>query len=405
MLIGFTGYARSGKDSASQMLVERFGFQKLAFADGVRVLAAAIDPYVDCGRDTHFTEGNSPFARYTELLRARGYEQAKACPDVRRLLQRIGTEAARAVFGDNVWVRLLSDKLCEMNALGPDGAGRTNVAISDVRYQNEAEFIQRYGGIVVRIVRPGYGGNDTHTSEASIVDIDVDATLTATNLDELSEQVMALMDNIDALINAQQQRLSEQREKMVSWTPVATEPEPPRVYLAGPWACKAEVADAKQRMLAAGIQVVSGWTERENTPQEIEPARMQKQAALDMAEVFASNTLVLMGLAKSEGKATEMGMALALGKRVILVKDDCVGNIFYNLTQVERVDTLESAISLLTDGYAFTIHSTLVEPNPNAILIPVRTDENGDKVHAETGEIVARRLGVITDIAEPESNE
>ncbi len=75
---------------------------------------------------------------------------------------------------------------------------------------------------------------------------------------------------------------------------------PPRVYLAATWEHKAEAADAKARLVAAGIEVVSGWTERENTPAEVESATMQEQAVLDQQEVREANTLVLLGKAKAE---------------------------------------------------------------------------------------------------------
>lgn len=41
------------------------------------------------------------------------------------------------------------------------------LVVTDVRFPNEAEAIQREGGIVIRVLRPGMGG-DAHASETSV---------------------------------------------------------------------------------------------------------------------------------------------------------------------------------------------------------------------------------------------
>lgn len=40
-VVGLTGVARSGKDTVGRMLVERYGFTRVAFADGLKSMAAA----------------------------------------------------------------------------------------------------------------------------------------------------------------------------------------------------------------------------------------------------------------------------------------------------------------------------------------------------------------------------
>lgn len=195
MLIGVTGAAQAGKDSVANMLVANYGYTKLAFADGVREMAAAIDPYVDCGADRHYTAGNSPFARYSDVLREIGYERAKQTPDVRRLLQRIGTEAVRDVFGEHAWIELAQRRALRL----PDSA---NIVFSDVRFANEAAFIRNNGGVVVRVLRPGHdnGLPATHASESQVAGLDVDAELEATNLDELAGSVQLFMASLGGFV-------------------------------------------------------------------------------------------------------------------------------------------------------------------------------------------------------------
>lgn len=377
MIIGLTGYARSGKDSAAGFLVDTHGYTKLGFADGVRDLAAAIDPYVQVDGDRHYTEGNTPFARYSTVLKTLGYEAAKSHPDVRRLLQRIGTEGVRSVLGDSVWLGLAASKLVALGALGPTDSGGPNVVLSDVRFANEADFIHAYGGVVVRLVRPGYGGGDAHASETGVDSLDADFTIVASTLTELVEAVDTLVaERIPAL----------RATRMPDDPPVISAT---RVYLAAPWAHRDEAIAVKARLVNAGLNVVSGWTERESTAPssgEIEPARMQVQAQLDWDEVVSCDVLVVLGLAKSDGKATEMGIALTLGKRVILVKSDCVGNIFYHLPEVERVDNVEEVIWRL-GGL----------PDGTSLLAVRRGGDN--VVEAETGKVIATKLGTISDIA------
>jgi len=36
MIIGLSGYASAGKDSVAQILVEKFGYKRMAFADAIR---------------------------------------------------------------------------------------------------------------------------------------------------------------------------------------------------------------------------------------------------------------------------------------------------------------------------------------------------------------------------------
>ena len=159
MIIGLAGAARSGKDTAGAYFVARHGYERRSFADAVRTAALAIDPYVATRASTR---------RLTDLVAAKGWEAAKELPDVRRLLQRVGTELGRDLFGADIWV--------DMATKGLHGGER--VVFTDVRFANEAAAVRRLGGIVVLLERPGAGlaGQEgAHASE--VIDFDVDATV------------------------------------------------------------------------------------------------------------------------------------------------------------------------------------------------------------------------------------
>jgi len=156
-LLGLIGRKRSGKDTFAAMLP---GYRRVAFADPLRAAALALDPIV--GRpsipgDLHPDRD----LRLAEVVEALGWERAKDCvPEVRRTLQRLGTDAIRAI-DDGFWVRAAMDYAEPMLDWCP-------VVLTDCRFPNEADAIQQRGGYVVRILRPGPASTDTHPSETAL---------------------------------------------------------------------------------------------------------------------------------------------------------------------------------------------------------------------------------------------
>ncbi|MGW0899254.1 hypothetical protein ACWD0G_20100, partial [Streptomyces goshikiensis] len=91
-LVGFAGVARSGKDTAAGALLSA-GWQRKAFADKVKEVLYALDPRIV---DEHYAEGLTSL-RYE--VDGYGWEITKDCyPEVRRYLQRLGTEGVRSVL-------------------------------------------------------------------------------------------------------------------------------------------------------------------------------------------------------------------------------------------------------------------------------------------------------------------
>lgn len=152
MIIGITGLAGHGKDTIGQILVERHGFTRVAFADKVREAAVVIDPLV-----WYKDEKKNVAWRLADLIFVAGWSEAKKSPDVRRLLQRIGTDMGRNLFGADVWI----------NALFATFDNSKDYVITDVRFPNEADAIRQRGGEMWRVYRPNYdnGVGDSHESE------------------------------------------------------------------------------------------------------------------------------------------------------------------------------------------------------------------------------------------------
>lgn len=160
-IIGLAGYSTSGKDSAADALIAE-GYERIAFADVLRDIAVAIDPYVY--EVAEVDEDIFIFRRLSAVIQSYGWDYSKnEFPDVRRLLQRLGTEAGRGILGENIWVD---------TAFGRVKTDR--VVFTDVRFPNEAEGIKSRGGVVVRIDRPGVGPRHQHPSETSLVNYPFD---------------------------------------------------------------------------------------------------------------------------------------------------------------------------------------------------------------------------------------
>lgn len=162
MIIGLSGYAGSGKDTAAQGLIER-GYTRIAFADVLKKMAYALDPYVLASEKTEWVTDlrpeQRPIIRLQTLVSEYGWDFVKnTYPDVRRLLQRLGTEAGREILGDNIWVdTALKD--------APEKA-----VVTDVRFPNEVQAILDRGGVVIRIVRPSVNPRNGHPSETALDD-------------------------------------------------------------------------------------------------------------------------------------------------------------------------------------------------------------------------------------------
>ena len=93
-IVGLTGYAGSGKDTAAQGLID-IGYTRLAFADPMRDGLLAINPWV-CVDPRCELGYPAEFQRLRRIIDRMGWDSAKrAYPEVRELQQHFGTEAGR----------------------------------------------------------------------------------------------------------------------------------------------------------------------------------------------------------------------------------------------------------------------------------------------------------------------
>lgn len=153
IVIGFSGWARSGKDTAADALTE-IGFYKASFAGALKKAAGII---FGLSNDQLHGDAKEVVDPYWEM-------------SPREILQRFGTECLRERFSEDVWVKALFRSI-ERNG------GWSRWVISDVRFPNEARAIQEAGGYVIRVNRPGNEPPNGHVSERALDEWKFDATI------------------------------------------------------------------------------------------------------------------------------------------------------------------------------------------------------------------------------------
>jgi hypothetical protein len=159
LLIGLSAWAQSGKDTLADMLVEKHGFEKRGFAASLKGVLYDLNPIVD-------PEEGPDSRRVQFLVDKIGWEGAKKLPEIRQLLQRLGTEGGRKNISDDVWINANLEK--------PHAA---RLIVPDCRFVNEADAIRSRGGKMIRITRPGVGPINDHASETSLDNYDFDIYL------------------------------------------------------------------------------------------------------------------------------------------------------------------------------------------------------------------------------------
>lgn len=152
MIVGLSGKKRVGKDSVGEVLAYRYGFKKAAFAKELKDMAYDINPVVDWD-----VFAGAP-VYLQDLVDDVGWEKAKEHPEVRRFLQRLGTEGVRNHLGEDTWVKIVLDQV----------QPGEHVAVTDCRFPDEAEAVKAAGGYVVRVLNPRIVSNDKHESETAL---------------------------------------------------------------------------------------------------------------------------------------------------------------------------------------------------------------------------------------------
>jgi len=160
-IIGFTGYKRSGKDTAASFFHEylplkQYRIKTFSFGFNVKKEVAA-----NIGQTVDWVEAN------------------KLNPVIRHLLQWYGTDYAKELRGTDVWIRELDAEIAKIEE-------PAIVLIPDVRFLEEAAWIRRKGGVIIRVEKEGQVNDDLHQSETELDKIRADFRLMNNGKDKRS---------------------------------------------------------------------------------------------------------------------------------------------------------------------------------------------------------------------------
>jgi hypothetical protein len=150
LLIGLAGKSGSGKNTAADYLTRVHGYRQLAFADPLKAVVQ---------RAFHFTA--------EQMLFRKEIEDPRCGKSPRWCLQHFGT-VFREVWPE-IWIWNLRQNLLDRLAL----FGEQRIVVTDVRFRNEAEALQRLGAVLIRLTRAGApepNGIPDHISERDLDD-------------------------------------------------------------------------------------------------------------------------------------------------------------------------------------------------------------------------------------------
>jgi hypothetical protein len=134
-ILGFSGNAGTGKDFLAmnlftKMLTDNNNFIILSFADHFKIDAIVKEGF----------EREKVYGRKDKITR--------------QALQRKGTEEGRDIYGDDIWVKILYEKIVQYSKRGIE-----YFFITDCRFPNEKKFVHKMGGYVIKINAPDRNNN------------------------------------------------------------------------------------------------------------------------------------------------------------------------------------------------------------------------------------------------------
>lgn len=137
-LLGFAGKAHSGKDFSADHIIQEYPnlkIAKVAFADAVRDMVRPIFDVDDIYRRGSKEDPIDGFG-----------------VSLREILQSLGTDWGRNMVSEDIWVKVLDKRISERYS------DFDIVIVSDIRFDNERDYIINNGGKVISIT----GAKDKH---------------------------------------------------------------------------------------------------------------------------------------------------------------------------------------------------------------------------------------------------
>lgn len=170
-IIGFDGYAGSGKDTCAEVLIRKYKFVKVAFADPLREFSSQtfnLPPEIFTDRKLKEQPFSNPIVLTKDHLISFcslvGYadkwiwcskHEGVELKSPRHLLQFMGTEVGRRTLKDTIWLDHYVSRI----------QGLDRIVTPDARFTNERNLIRSMKGRVVWVEREGIEAPNGHISE------------------------------------------------------------------------------------------------------------------------------------------------------------------------------------------------------------------------------------------------
>lgn len=153
IVIGLKGFIGSGKSTVANYLVEHHRFTRGRWAGGLKDMLRAYLRYRGCAPD-------ALIERMIEGDLKEGPSDWLGGKSPRHAMEGLGGLWGRDHMGSDFWIGTETDKLW-INM--PE-----RVVFEDCRHENEGDAIDRMGGKVVEVVRPGIVPKDHRTERAQL---------------------------------------------------------------------------------------------------------------------------------------------------------------------------------------------------------------------------------------------
>jgi len=189
VIVAITGHKFCGKSTAGKVLINDFGFVRFRFADKLKSMLYKL------GLSIEEVEG-----KHKEIP-----SEALMGKTPRQAMQTLGTDWGRNMIGNDIWVSAAMSSIRKSPV--------KVVVLDDCRFLNEAQAIKDVGGYVLRIVRPGFGGDDNHQSETEMDGIIVDHTIVSVGIEELRQEVRNWANGIDRITQYVKEVADEKERK------------------------------------------------------------------------------------------------------------------------------------------------------------------------------------------------
>jgi len=183
MIIALTGHKRAGKDTVGIHLASEYDFQPVRFAGKIKEICRILFGWGPARLETDMKEEVDP---------KWGISPREAMQYLGDVMKSEYIGAAYPEFdrinGNAFWARSLEQQIESMTG---------DIVVTDMRFPDEYDMLQKHGAIFIRIIRPCHYSGDDHWSESFIDGFRVDYNLINDGtIGDLYDNVDIIMQNI-----------------------------------------------------------------------------------------------------------------------------------------------------------------------------------------------------------------